>query len=106
MYPKDVPLEGHVLVSGFGLRSNGCLLTLGAIQLENGFHFAFKTSVRDAVFFVLAAPERAFDLDVGSFLERGGEVGKLFSPDNGTMPFSLGLPLTFLILPGVLSSDG
>jgi len=54
-------------------------MALGAIQLQYGFHFAFQASVHDAVLFVLAAPELAFDLDMGYFFERGGEVGKLLS---------------------------
>jgi len=103
---EEMPLEGHVLVGGFGVRSSGCLLALGAIQLQDGFRFTFVGVVLDAVLFVFAAPELAFDLDVGSFLEGGGEVCKLLSPDRDAVPFGVGLPFASLVFPGSLGGDG
>jgi len=101
-----MPLKGHILVGKFAVRSSGCLLALGAIQLQDGFGFAFVDSVLDAGLLVFAAPERAFHLYVGSFLERSGEVCELLPPDNSAMPFRVGLPLAFLVLPGRLGGNG
>ncbi len=44
-------------------------MALGAVQLENGFGFAFEDAVLHAVLFVFAAAKRAFDLDVSAFLK-------------------------------------
>jgi len=101
-----MPLVGHILVGEFAVRSSGCLLALGAIQLQNGFRFAFVGVVLDAVLFVFAAPELAFDLDMGSFLQGGGEVCELLPPDNDAVPFGVGLPFAALVFPGSLGGNG
>jgi len=101
-----MPLEGHVLVCDFAVRCSGCLLPLGAIQLEDGFGFAFVDSVLDPGLLVFAAPERAFDLDMSSFLERAGKLCELLSPDDNAMPFGAGLPFASLVLPGSLRGKG
>ncbi len=59
----------------------------------------------DTVFLVLAGAEWAFDLDVGALLERGGEIGELFAPDDGAVPFGVGLPFSVLVFPGRLGGE-
>lgn len=58
-----------------------------------------------AVFLEFAAAKGAFDLDVSTLFENGDEIGELFTPDNGAVPFGAGLPFAGLVFPTSLGGE-
>jgi hypothetical protein len=80
--------------------------TFGAIQLQDRRDMDFPDTLfdRSLLFaferlFIFAAPRLALNLDMGSFLERGGEVGQRPKNDS-TMPFRARFPFAgLLVLP-------
>jgi hypothetical protein len=96
-HPNSTASERHAVVSRFFIAAV-LVGTLHAIKLSDAVRFALPNPTLNAVLFVFAAPQLAFDLQMCAFRHNKRELAEL-RPRNDPMPLCPRFPFILIVSP-------